>query len=227
MTEESKLHINAKELLAAFLVVNYFTAKRQKATLFIHLVNRAAVAYIYRPGGTGSQQLQAIARQLWEWCLDHRLTLHAEHLPGLLYVVADYKSQRFHNSSNWMLNPEVFAQVQQAFRSSDCNLFACRTNTQLPSFNNWRLDPEARAADAFTQDWGEVRGYAFSFVLLDWVVFSEAGASGGTLPSNDHAPMASPAMVSQTPSAGDSSAQATTDVSEPPLWVGTRSPIPW
>ena len=46
MTEESKLHINAKELLAAFLAVNYFAAKRQQATLSIHLVNQAVVAYI-------------------------------------------------------------------------------------------------------------------------------------------------------------------------------------
>ena len=52
------------------------------------------------------------------------------------------------------------------------------------------------------------------------MVFSEAGASGGTLPSNDHAPVASPAIVSQTPSAGNSSAQATTDVSGPPLGPG-------
>ena len=46
ITEESKLHINAKELLAAFPVIHYFAAKRQQATLSIHLVNRAAVAYI-------------------------------------------------------------------------------------------------------------------------------------------------------------------------------------
>ena len=57
ITEESKLHINAKELLAAFLAIHYFAAKRQQATLSIHLVNRAAVAYINRLGGTASQQL--------------------------------------------------------------------------------------------------------------------------------------------------------------------------
>ena len=71
---------------------------------------------------------------------------------------------------------------------------------------------------------GRGEGICLSLVLLDWVVFSEAGASGGTLPSNDHAPMASPAMVSQTPLAGDSSAQATTDVSEPPLGSGPGAP---
>ena len=61
-------------------------------------------------------------------------------------------------------------------------------------------------------------------VLLDWVVFGEAGASGGTLPSNDHAPVASPAMVSQTPSAGYTSTQAITDVSEPPVGSGPGAP---
>ena len=71
---------------------------------------------------------------------------------------------------------------------------------------------------------GRGEGICLSLVLLDWVVFSEAGASGGTLPSNDHTPVVSAAMVSQTPSAGDSSAQATTDVSEPPLGSGPGAP---
>ena len=67
-------------------------------------------------------------------------------------------------------------------------------------------------------------GICLSLVLLDWVVFSEVGVSGGTLPCNDHTPVASSAMVSQTPSACVSSAQATTDISKPLLGSGPGAP---
>ena len=140
-------------------------------------------------------------------------------------MVADYESQRFHNSSNWMLNPAGGVHPSATSPPIERLQPVCQpdqhTTAQLQQLET---GPGGQGGRRIHPRLGRGEGIFLSLVLLDWVVFSEAGASGGTLPSNDHAPVASPAMVSQTPSAGDSSAQATADVSEPPLGSGPGAP---
>lgn len=161
LSQERALHINAKELLAAFLALKCFAVNQRRATVCLQMDNRAAVAYVNRRGGTASRQLLSIARQLWEWCLERRLTAQAEHLPGALNTTADFESRHFQDSSDWQLNPRVFHQIQRVFRRSNCDLFASRTNSQLQHYVSWRPDPEAGGTDAFTQNWEELKAYAF------------------------------------------------------------------
>ena len=39
-------------------------------------------------------------------------------------------------------------------------MFATRLSTQLPRFYSWKPDPLAEATDAFSQQWGQLKGYA-------------------------------------------------------------------
>ena len=39
-------------------------------------------------------------------------------------------------------------------------MFATRMSTQLPRFYSWKPDPLAEATDAFSQQWGQLKGYA-------------------------------------------------------------------
>ena len=62
---------------------------------------------------------------------------------------------------DWKLEPLIFAELNQAWVPLQIDLFATRLSTQLPRFFSWRPDPLSEAVDAFSQDWGIVRGYAF------------------------------------------------------------------
>ena len=54
---------------------------------------------------------------------------------------------------DWMLNPQVFQQIQMLMGPLQTDLFASR----LPNFYSWIPDPEA---DAFNQDCPQTRGFA-------------------------------------------------------------------
>jgi hypothetical protein len=52
----------------------------------------------------------------------------AEHLPGIQNVQADTESRKMRNTSNWMLNREIFKQINQKYGSLEIDLFADRLN---------------------------------------------------------------------------------------------------
>ena len=59
-----------------------------------------------------------------------------------------------------MLNHSVFQAIHQQLGPLKLGLFASWLTTLLPRYYSWRPDPEAEAADAFTQNWAQSRGYA-------------------------------------------------------------------
>ena len=70
--------------------------------------NVSAVAYINKMGGTHSQTIANLAIDLWNWCLDHKIHVSAEYLPGVLKLRTDRESQVITDSSDWKLNPAFF-----------------------------------------------------------------------------------------------------------------------
>ena len=55
------------------------------------------------------------ARTLWEWCLGRKITLRAEHIPGLLNVIADAESRAKPDAADWKLDSKVFKVLNQSF----------------------------------------------------------------------------------------------------------------
>ena len=90
-----------------------------------------------------------LALEIWEWCFPRQISPHAEYLAGKDSVLADWES-RHHDNSDWQLLPSVFEAVHHLLGLFTIDLFASRTNTQLPIYCSWRPDPQARVVDAFS-----------------------------------------------------------------------------
>ena len=158
--QEQAMHINSLELLAATLAVKAFQKEASGISVLLQLDNATAVAYINNMGGTVSNQLKDLAKELWMWALDRDITLSAQHIPGKSNTIADMESWTIRDRSDWMLCPRIFQAIKKEFGPLDVDLFASRLTFQIPRFFSWRPDPLAEALDAFQQDWSPLRGFA-------------------------------------------------------------------
>ncbi|XP_078660131.1 uncharacterized protein LOC144904859 [Branchiostoma floridae x Branchiostoma belcheri] len=153
--EEGQAHINILELRAASLTVRAFCKELVSKHVKVLTDNVTVVAYLNRLGGTRSQTLLDIALDLWEWCVNRDLYITAEHVPGKENVRADYNSRHFSLATEWTLDRHTFLALQATFPRlmKGVDLFASRTNYQLPQYVSWHPEPEAIGTDAFTMNW--------------------------------------------------------------------------
>ena len=158
---ERCLHINVLEMMAGTFAVQTFSKGKQDIHVHLKMDNTTAVAYVNHLGGTRSTALAEKARQLWMWCLDRRITISAEYLPGENNVTADFQSRVLTSSAEWKLNPAKFNMLAQVLGPCRVDLFATRLNTQLREYIAWKPDPFAIAADALQVPWTGLQGYAF------------------------------------------------------------------
>ena len=166
-TGERKHHINFLELLAAFLALRSFVQERRDVSVLLLLDNVTAIAFINRMGGTHSIRLSDLAVEIWDWCIQRNVTIHAEHLPGVENVRADWESRHLSDSSDWRLHREIFCHLEAREGPFSIDLFASRTNTQLPLYCSWKPDPNALAVDAFSISWKNHSPYLFPpFVMI-------------------------------------------------------------
>ena len=142
--------------------------------VLLQLDNATAVAYINNMGGTVSSQLTDLAKKLWMWALNKDIILTAQHIPGVSNTIADMESRTVRDRSDWMLCPQIFRAIMEAFGPLDVDLFASRLTHQIPRFFSWRPDPLAEAVDAFQQDWGPLKGFANPPWCLIGIVLSQA-----------------------------------------------------
>ena len=166
--EEKTLHINFLELKAAFLALQAFTVNQRDCTVLLRMDNTTAVAYVNNLGGTHSRSLCSLSLQVWEWALTRNIILKAEYLPGHLNCRADALSRAVsHDPGDWKLGQDCFQTVQRKWGPLEIDLFASRTNKQIPKYFSWHPDPEALGRDALLHSWRDMRAYAFPpFILL-------------------------------------------------------------
>lgn len=124
----------------------------------LRLDNTTAVSYINNQGGTRSPKLMSLTLDLWNWCLRHNIFLKAKYLPGVLNVQADRESRIFFDSSDWRIQPEI---IKPFLKDREIDLFATGLTNQLPHYVSWHPDPHAYATNAFTVNWGSIKGYSF------------------------------------------------------------------
>ena len=159
-SEEAGFHINWLELQAIFLALQSFLKDKTNVSVLIRSDNRTAIAYLNKMGSPTRSQLCRLALKIWQWCLIRQISPHAEYLAGKDNVLADWES-RHHDSSDWQLLPSVFDAIHHLLGPFTIDLFASRTNTQLPIYCSWRPDPQARVVDAFSTSWSRDRPYLF------------------------------------------------------------------
>ena len=159
-SEEAGLHINLLELQAVFLALQSFLKDKTKVAVLVRSDDRTAIAYLNKMGSPTRSQLCLLALEIWEWCLLRQISPHAEYLAGKDNVLADWESCH-HDSSDWQLLPSVFEAINHLLGPFTIDLFASRTNAQLPVYCSWRPDPQARVVDAFSITWSQDQPYLF------------------------------------------------------------------
>ena len=165
--QERTHHINYLELLAAFLALKSFASNRRAISILLRLDNITAIAFLNRMGGTHSPLLSRLAVEIWNCCIERNLTIHAEHLPGIENVWADWESRHRTDSSDWKLNRDVFLQLENKLGPFSINMFASRTNAQLLLYCSWKPDPAAVTVDGLSISWKGHHPYMFPpFVLI-------------------------------------------------------------
>ncbi|XP_065894060.1 uncharacterized protein [Dysidea avara] len=160
LVEEQSLHINCLELTTTFLAVKSFAKDRKNINLLIRTDNITARACINHFGGTHSHPMNAVATEIWKWCMNKSIFLIAEHLPGEKNIVADEESRTVRDRCDWMIHPQIFLQINKTLGPLEVDLFASRLTHQLPRYFSWRPNPSAEATDAFTQNWSQLQGFA-------------------------------------------------------------------
>jgi hypothetical protein len=146
--------------MAGGFAIKSFCKNKTSIQVKLLMDNTTAITYINNMGGQ-SPVLASLVYDIWQWCLGRKIGMSAQHIPGILNLAADKESRVDRDSSDWKLNPTVFSRLNHIWGPFQVELFATRLTNQLPKFVSWRPDPEAEATDAFTQDWSQVRGYAF------------------------------------------------------------------
>ena len=159
-TLEKTSHINCLEMMAATLALKTFAKDRTGISVLLRIDNMTAVAYINNQGGTVSEQLVHLTRDLWMWCLERNIHIQAQYLPGSLNTVADRESRSMRDRSDWMLDGSIFKRINLLFSPLEVDLFTSRLTHQCQRYFSWRPDPFAEATDAFLQSWSGMTGFA-------------------------------------------------------------------
>ena len=130
---------------------------------YVHLRvdNTTTVAQINTMGGTRSQKLFMITRELWQYCISKQIIVTAEHLPGVLNEIADRESRVFHDSSAWKLLSTILVQIERVLGTTDVDLFADRLTPQKSRYISWIPDLGAMVIDAFSVKWNAMNAYVF------------------------------------------------------------------
>lgn len=61
-------------------------------SVFAAQIGQSSSNTICQPHGGHLCPLCQLAMQMWEWCLAHQIAIHAEYLPGIENVTADWES---------------------------------------------------------------------------------------------------------------------------------------
>lgn len=115
----------------------------------VQMDNMTALSYLMKMGGTHSNTLIDLTKEIWELMLSKGITVTAEYLPGNLNTRADITSKVFKDSSEWGLSKKVFLKICQKRGYPDMDLFVSRLFHQLPGYMSWKADSYSQATDAF------------------------------------------------------------------------------
>lgn len=159
--EERKLPINYLELKAAFFGLKCFAFKLRNKNILLRIDNTTAIAFINKMGGIRFQHLSLLCKDIWAWCENKNIHIHASYISSDNNKEADSGSRQVNFETEWELNDKYFTEIKRQFFVPEIDLFASRLNAKCKKFISWHRDPEASYVDAFTVDWSKFKFYAF------------------------------------------------------------------
>ena len=95
-------HINADDLLAAYIALKHFKSDAKIQHIKLMLDSTTAVAVINDTGTNHSDNCNASAIKMWSLCFKYNMWLAACHIPGKASVITD--RENFGSSLSIMLN---------------------------------------------------------------------------------------------------------------------------
>lgn len=104
--------------------------------------------------GSKQAHLQSIAVRIFSLSVHWQIRLESEWIPRELNDQADYLSHII-DFDDWMLNPQVFFQLDVEWGPHTIDRFASSYNAQLPRFNSRCWNRRSEAVDAFTVNWAD------------------------------------------------------------------------
>ena len=90
-------------MLAIFYSLNTFKGYIKHSHVLIFSDNTTAVSVINHMGTSKSQDCNALAKSIWDFCQCEDIWLTISHIPGVDNVDADRESRKEYCDSNWKL----------------------------------------------------------------------------------------------------------------------------
>ena len=154
---ESKHHINYLELLAMFKVLKVWFSGCKDIHIGIQSDSMVAISYIQRMGGIASLDLDMLACDIWNWCIQRNIFISAYFLPGSENLEADF----FSDTTEFRLKRDIFLRLSDQLLQTNIDMFASQQNAQLHKYVSWMSDPNAFHCNAFSLNWSQFTPYLF------------------------------------------------------------------
>lgn len=154
-------HINYLELKAAFLALQSFASDSKSKSILLKIDNTTAISYINRMGSIKYENLNSLAREIWEWCQIRDIWIHASYINSKDNWEADIQSRIRISDSEWELSKQGFQKIVRTLGKPSVDLFANYQNKKCDTFVSRFPDPAALSVDAFNMSWKNLNFYAF------------------------------------------------------------------
>ncbi|XP_062598249.1 uncharacterized protein LOC134259672 [Saccostrea cucullata] len=160
-------HINWLELKAVQLALQEALFLIKGKVILIRSDNTTVISYINKQGGTHSPELCYLIWELFQWCIQNKITIRAVHIPGKKNFLADALSRgKIVRMTEWSLNKTVVNLLFQQLGTPCIDLFATAQNKKLPVCCSPFPDINAFQVDALAMSWEGIYAYAFPPPIL-------------------------------------------------------------
>ena len=150
--EESKLHLNVLELLAAYHALQIYYKNMFDIPVHLKEDNTTAVAWINKQ--TAPTELEfSIVKQIWNFAALKKLKIHASYIESKKNKIAVFESRNVKNNLEWALKDYIFTKVKIKPGQQTIHLFAPMRNSKVKTFYSFYPDPLAYRVDAFAFYW--------------------------------------------------------------------------
>ncbi len=157
--EESGLHINCLEMLAACQACQFFLTDIRGYHLLMRSDNRSLVSNINHQGCLVSKRLCMLANDLLVWAQNNLRSLKLTHVPGKINQGADMLSRKNLSSEEWTYHALAVQRIWEMFGKARVYLFGSKDNSHCLIFF-------IRSTDALVHEWPSLPLYAFPPVAL-------------------------------------------------------------
>ena len=154
--EESDLHINILELLAAKFALKSFLSLRPAKAVHLMMDNTAAMSNIINMGGTVCPMMTEITKEIYSFLTSKGTTITLEYIPSELNKGADEESRKSKDSllfitcstmlkvlaSSWMVRFVIDVSILELTPFRFCFNFMSRSHVEITYIKGWTTRSE-------------------------------------------------------------------------------------